>query len=333
MLSQHRVVPAWVTKRREIRPNPLYRYYDSLKTFHDHLTKDDRIMIVRRTGGFGDNLIISCLLQRIHDMYPENGLSFACCSAYESLYSQTPWLSTIAAEFLTTAETILPERFIKSPLSKGYSVIEDVTVPCHAWERIFLGHNKTDGGLKWRNRLDMWSNWIGIYGYTEANTCIKISSSVLNLTRHKYFTEPGKLAIMCPIGSERMKTYTHYLELGRNLQRMGYNVYILAKRGEAGQYFNGTIEAKDFKEYLAIIQLSDLVVTVDTAALHAAGVFKKRAYGLFTFNDGKAYCKYYPTVTPIQLCRHPCLRNGCKAKTCYDDGSIGRISELIRSGE
>lgn len=332
MLSQHNVVPAWVAQRREVRPNPLYRYYDSAKSFHDPLTKNDKIMIIRRTGGVGDTVIISCLLQRIHEMYPENHIAYACPGSLETLFYRTPWLGTFAAEVLTTAETILPARYIKSPLYKGYNVIEDVTIPCHAWERTFIACGKTDGGLRWRNRLDVWSNWIGIHGYETAETCIVISDKMKEKVREKYFSEAdGPIAILNPLGSERMKSYEHWLELGRQVQRLGYSVYLLGAAGAMPPHFYGTITAKDFAELMTIVSLADLVVTVDTATLHMAGVLKKKTVGLFMFNDGQAYCKYYPTVKYLQLCPTPCLRNGCSRKTCYGPDSLAQIVELVKS--
>lgn len=64
-----------------------------------------------------------------------------------------------------------------------------------------------------------------------------------------------------------------------------------------------------FSEMAALMSISDVVVTNDSAALHLAGALKKRVFAIFGHTDGKKFCENYEKATPIQstVCKKaPC---------------------------
>jgi len=78
-------------------------------------------------------------------------------------------------------------------------------------------------------------------------------------------------------------------------------------------------------------------VTVDSAFLHATGIMGTPGAGIFNINDGATYCKYYPNITPVQLCDRPCIMLYCHQcqydyqmrKTCYPKDSVDRILAAV----
>ena len=57
-----------------------------------------------------------------------------------------------------------------------------------------------------------------------------------------------------------------------------------------------TIHGISIPEWIATIDAADYVISVDSAAFHAAGGLKKPLTGVFTFADGKVYGKYFDFI-------------------------------------
>jgi ADP-heptose:LPS heptosyltransferase len=71
--------------------------------------------------------------------------------------------------------------------------------------------------------------------------------------------------------------------------------------------------------FIAFVDLMDVVLTVDTAALHIGGVLRKPTLGLFGLTDGSVRTSYYPTVEYMQGATDcsPCL-SVLEAPPCKD---------------
>jgi ADP-heptose:LPS heptosyltransferase len=61
-----------------------------------------------------------------------------------------------------------------------------------------------------------------------------------------------------------------------------------------------TIGRLNLRQWLAVVDQSDYVISVDTAAFHAAGGLGKPTVGIFTFANAETYGQYYPTATLLQ---------------------------------
>lgn len=89
--------------------------------------------------------------------------------------------------------------------------------------------------------------------------------------------------------------------------------------------------AQSWEHVLGLVSLADLVVTVDSAALHIAAALRKPTLGVFGPTDGLATCELYPTVVPIRQPPAPCracyLLSDTFRHKCF--GDPGRVCERL----
>jgi len=323
----------------DLRQSLGVRPYDPHVIFGDtKLIRDaragDKIMIIRKYGGLGDILISSYLLNEIHRRYPNNPLYYAVPHGYHEMFRNVKWLNLV--DYARVYESYHQVRggVIKAEIVKDYEVVEDISTPCHVWESLF-GVFNYDQHLKWQNRIEIWGHWIGINDITNPKSCIRISKREIEAARKKHFKQNGKpICLVSPISALTTKDYPYHYELVKALS----NRYKVLYFGEPKK-LPGAIKADTFREFLAIIGAADLVISVDTAQLHGGAIMRTKTYGLFNINDGQTYCKWYPTVTPIQLCDTPCIMkkawecdaNGKRVgKICYKPESIKVICDRLR---
>ncbi len=84
----------------------------------------------------------------------------------------------------------------------------------------------------------------------------------------------------------------------------------------SGKPVHNWIGQTSLAELMALIQLSEGVVTVDTGVLHIAGALRKPTVGLFRAIRPE-YAHLYPTVTPIFWEKGPECLPGCKWDSWY----------------
>jgi ADP-heptose:LPS heptosyltransferase len=329
---------------KQLRRDVGVRPYDPNVYFHDRATlynckPGDKLLIIRKYGGLGDVLICSYLLPIIHERYPQNPLTFANPRIYRDLFQGVEWLNFLEYDSCFQDYTFIRGGVIANEVTEKYDVVEDISTPCHIWETLFKNWNFDAGGLKWRNRLDMWGNWIGINGIENPVSCVKIRPEEVNEARVKHFGATRNVLALCPMSAADPKDFTYYWELRQALERQGWNVrYVGHKPWFDALAHEQPIQTDSNRELLALLGAADCVVTVDSACLHGAAIMGVPTVGIFNINDGKTYCKYYPTVTPVQTCQTPCIMSkthGCQWEhlgrhTCYPPESVDKIAEAVK---
>lgn len=336
---------AFVDDIHRLRHDMGIRPYDPNVYFHDKASLWDirpgqKILIIRKYGGLGDVLICSYLLQAIHERFPDNPLTFANPRRYRDLFEGIPWLNFLEYDDIFKDYNFIRGGVIANEVTAQYDVVEDVSTPCHIWEATFKAFVFDRDGLMWRNRLDIWGNWVGVYGFNEPKSCVTISRDEVKRARGKFFGNAANPCLLAPMSALDSKDYPYYNELKAGLERKGWNVFLAGnKKWMVEREPRPPLSADSNRELLAMAGAADLVVTVDSAFLHATGIMGTPGVGIFNINDGAAYCKYYPNITPVQLCDKPCIMlyaHQCQwdysmRKTCYPRNSVEQILAAVPS--
>jgi len=336
-------VRPFVDDMQRLRHDMGIRPYDPNVYFHDKSSLWDiqpgqKILIIRKYGGLGDILICSYLLQAIHERFPDNPLTFANPRRYRDLFEGVDWLHFLEYDDIFKDYNFIRGGVIANEVTEQYDVVEDVSTPCHIWEATFKNFDFDRAGLLWRNRLDVWGNWVGVYGFDKPTSCINIHPGEVKRARGKFFGNAANPLLLAPMSALDAKDYPFYDELRSRLVQLGWNVFLAGNK----KYFMERepvppLYAQNNRELLAMVGAADHVVTVDSAFLHATGIMGTPGAGIFNINDGATYCKYYPNITPVQLCDRPCIMLYCHQcqydyqmrKTCYPKDSVDRILAAV----
>jgi len=306
------------------------------KRIFANIRNGDKILIIRKYGGFGDILICSYLLSVIHEKYPDNELTFSTPTGHHEWFRGIPWLKLIKYDGVFENYRQIRGGVIQSEVADRYDIVEDVSTPCHIWESLFGGFGFDKNGLKWQNRIEIWGHWIGINNIKNPKSCIKIRNKEIKDARDKYVPElNGKpLCILAPMSALKEKNYPYYRQIENELSSK-YRVIYMAYP----EQIPGAIKTKTLREMTALVGAADLVVAVDSAIMHAAAVMNRPCVGIFNINDGETYCKFYPTVHPVQLCDTPCIMkrahecdaNGKRVdQICYRPNSVTTVMAKVR---
>lgn len=293
----------------------------------DRLNRHDRILIIRKYGGLGDVIASSIVIQEVLARFPENHVTYCLPSKYHTLFQGIKNLTLVDAGKYLRPHACYKGGLVKPELLHNFQVVEDISASCHVHEQIFthFGFDRK-GVMRWRNRSDIWATWIGL-AITAGRSCISTSQRQVSEARVRYYPKgANKTCAVCPTSANAIKDWRNYHNVAEALRKAGWGVTMFSDR------IRGAVRCSGAMDFLLAIEAADLVITVDSAALHAAGVRNVSAYSLFSINDGPAYCKYYPTVTPLQLCDTPCIlfgTNVCQQRKqlgdCYGFRSVGVI--------
>lgn len=331
----------WADLRKRLKVQP----YDYRLVYHDkrsllNIRPGESILITRKYGGLGDILIVSCLINELLKRYPENPLTLATPKRYHELFRRVRGLSLLDWEAVHEASTEVRGGVIKNEVAEQYEVAEDVSTPCHLIEGVYKYFGGYDGPIIPQNRLEMWGNWIGVYDIDAPETCIHLTGGEIARAKTQYKL-PENLAIIAPVSALDAKNYYDWPELARALEAYGLNVVILGDKRKLDVRSWPIIQAAGPRDFLAVVANAAVVVSVDSAALHAAGIQRVPGVGLFNVNDGPAYCKFYPSVVPVDLCAKdsPCILSRvheCQRKhprtghpTCYPADIAGEIAKTV----
>lgn len=293
-----------------------------------------RILIIRKVGGLGDVLHCSLMLPEIMRQYPQCELTFATARQYHNLFDGAPF-RVIDQDDVWRGATVR-DGVISLPIADQYDIIEDVSTPCYLYEstQTYFGRDK----LKWRPRLEIWSEWIGLKMAYEILECpVKITNEEQQQARDAYWptppytTERKKAIALCPTSSNYIRSLSEgrWKPLKAELERKGYQVAVFGVPYESCSH-----ECKDSRAYVAAMLAADCVVTVDSAASNIAGIWKKPCVALYGMTHGETYTRYYPTVRPLQWCETPCMQQhgtGCSMRTpcCYNKFDAIKLAENV----
>jgi hypothetical protein len=287
----------------------------------DTLRPGEQLLIIRKYGGLGDILISSMLFPALAAQYPDVRVAYAVPMQFHPLFEGSG-LRLVAYEGIWGGQDAGSHSgSVRAEILEQYDLIEDISIPCHIWENFFVAHGGIDGdghGLRWRNRLDMWSRWFGLQVET-ARTNIVIRDDERSAARRRLQQTAGTgrpICLLAPFAYNRTKSFPWFAPLAARLEAEGYAVILLHNRRVPHRL--PTLFDLSLRQMGAACAAADLIVSVDTAAYHWGGILGRPTVGIFNVNNGAAYAKYYPTATIAQTCPTPCInvRYGPGEGTC-----------------
>ena len=305
--------PEWAELRKLIGAPPAGQLaFSTKRSSLQDLRPGEKLLVLRKYGGLGDILISSMIFPDLHDQFPDIHITYACPAGYHTLFDRSG-LALEKYETVWRNAINFHRANVQTPVLSQYDLIEDISYPCHAWETLFTqlnGHLRdlVDGqggnGLRWRNRVDMWSRWMGLK-VQHARTCITITEEEKQQARALLKTKKPVL-VLSPISNSRTKNFAWYRELARKLLGLGYEI-----RGLHTEPLDGvqTLSRLPLRMMGAICAVADMIVSVDSSTFHWGGILGVKTVGVFNTNCGETYCKYYPTARWVQTCSTPCIQS------------------------
>ena len=154
----------------------------------------------------------------------------------------------------------------------------------------------------------------------------------------------GHIAILQPGAAYGAKRWVieHFVELGRMLTDDGYSLFITGAPSEAdiasgiAQFLgsNCIVSAGklSFRETIALVSLSEICVTGDTALMHAASALKKRVFALFGPTNPVETGPYGEGnfVFSGRCSSRPCFCFDCKTRLCMKSISPETVYSYIK---
>lgn len=270
------VVKSKVVSRKVevIRPEKLMRTL-SLKEFYE---KRNKILIVRGCGGLGDILMHRMMFEDFKRLMPDAEIHFATPGYYHDAVRDHPFVDKL----LTVEEVDRSE----------YVVSYNTTSSCGRTEMKLAPFSGP-------HRSDIWANHCGVM-LTKHDMHFRLTEEekqegkrLIESNRN----QDGPSVLIAPISAMENKNLMEHQLAGlikglrdRGLFPIGLHnnpVFTFVKHDVP------TLHKVNLRQWLATIDQADYVVSVDTAAFHAAGGLKKPLVGIFSFADGKVYGKYF----------------------------------------
>lgn len=266
----------------------------------DELRPGEKFLILLRYAGIGDHINASMMFPALWDQYPEIRVTYAIPIRFHCVFDGT------GVQCISHDGPVQPAWF------QEYDLIEDINTPCHLWENFFVARGGTTGdghGLRWRNRLDVMSQWFGLR-VTHPRSPIVIREEE-KVEARELIAQTGRtgkpLCLLAPISFAQARSYPWFAELAERLTTHGWDLRLLYPSPLPGPV--PTLAGLSLRMMGAVCAVADLIVSTDTAAYHWGGILGRPTVAFFNSQLGTNHCRDYPTVHPVQTCATPCIHN------------------------
>lgn len=289
---------------------PIMRKLSELKqplSLKDFYKKRNRVLIVRGVGGLGDILMHRMMFEDFKKQASDIEIHFACPKQYHGAVSDHPYIDKV----------LDVEEYNRD----DYLITYMTTTACGRYEMKKAPYSG-------KHRSDIWANYCGLE-LTNHDMHISLTDKEKREARiliEKHRDRYGPSVLIAPISAMELKNLLDFQLLGiiEELHERGLFIFGLHTQPIYPMIKNDipVISKTTVRQWLAIVDQSDYVISVDTAAFHAAGGLGKPHVGIFTFADGKVYNKYFDKSFLVQKHRDngnwdcgPCYNWGACTKT------------------
>ena len=253
-------------------------------SLRDHYNRRNRILIKRRSGGYGDILMQRMLFEDFSKAFPGAEITFACPAIYVEMAKNHPFAKAIDLGSVNEDE---------------YGVIYDLSTACRV-------HESRKGIDNKDHRSDIWATHCGIT-LENHNMMLKPDKAILEQCREafKLYNKENKPAVLLAsastndtFGTAKSLTYDQISDVVKALRDQGYYVFTIHDDKQVVYDNLGVDQIFSIHQqaWISMVELADAVISVDTATFHIAGGLQKPLIGIFAFTDGKLYGKYYDFV-------------------------------------
>jgi ADP-heptose:LPS heptosyltransferase len=286
----NQIIFAGGNKKVKVKSNDL-----SLREFHNRRNK---ILIIRDAGGLGDILMMRMIFQDFIKLMPEAEITFAIPTNYTKVAFWHPYIKEVANS--------------KEVDENKFGVSYNLTTACVRYEMKIRP-------LSDRHRAEIWTAYCGIK-LTEPDMHIKIPSIIKKcaeqILQEKVSNKYKGYVCFAPISNMVSKDLDENQINGviNGIKIMGYSPYIL--HNKPLQNVQCPVILAPLEQWLALVDLADYVISVDTATFHAANGLNKPTVAIFSWADGKVYTKFHKNCALVQ--RHRDFTPGWTCGPCYD---------------
>ena len=267
----------------------------SLKNFQK---RHNKVLIKRRAGGFGDILMQRMMFEDFQKTFPNSEIYFTCPMPFLEMAKNHPYAKTIDISKIKEEE---------------YGIVYDITTACRVYETKHGENNK-------EHRSDIWAAHCGVT-LKNHNMHLKPTKEMTEICHNVLLQlNPNKkpILLLCTQSTNDefgiSKSLTENLT-GNLIQNLQKDFFICTIHNEK-QHIYELLNIQQFtciqpQAWIALVDLVDYVITVDTATFHLAGGLKKPCLGIFTFTNGSVYGKYYKQSRILQSFCPFQYKNGC----------------------
>lgn len=290
----------WRAFRERIHAKcPRIQRFPTHRSSLSSLRPGEKLLILLRYSGIGDYIVTSMMFPALREQYPGIHVSYAIPTGFHPLFEGT-------------GVCLVPYDGDFQPVwLREYDLIEDINTAPHIWEHFCVEYGGTSGdwhGIRRMHRLDVMSRWFGLK-VRNPHSEITIREEEKQQARRLLSrgSEGKPVCLLAPISFQQSRSYPWFVELSQRLQSDGWIVRLLHHTAIPGPV--PTITGLSIRMMGAVISVADLLVSVDTAAFHWAGICGRPAVAIFNSQLGVVHCRDYPTVHPVQTCATPCIHN------------------------
>jgi len=252
----------------------------SLAEYHK---KRNTVLVIRQTGGVGDILMTRMIFEDIKKLMPEARIEYALPAEYHELVRDHPFIDEIK-----DYEKVNPSDYVIS---------YNISTACGRYEQKV-------SPLADLHRSDIWASHCG-FDLTNHDMHIQLDDDDKEFARNvieKYRKGQDKpVVLLCPVSAMVSKNLdiNQINETIEGLEKE--NCVVMALHHKLINNINApTLYRFTFRQWLAVINAADYIISVDSAAFHAAGGLDKPAVGIFSWADGKVYGKWHKRYVLVQ---------------------------------
>lgn len=303
------------------------------KSFIDFYNERKKILILRNTGGLGDIFMHRMIFEDFKLLMPDCHITFACPPKYFNAVSDHPFIDEIIdcknVKYCSKKQPLI--KFIT-----GYGEVYDTSFICNRYEMKMSPYC-------YKHRCDIWAEDAPSIAPRLVNQEGELPICGLKLTNHNMHftisdeekqwakdflrTDDRKIIIFAPVSAMNSKNMEpHQIQPVIDALSKDYKVYALHDL-PIPQYNIPSISCANIRQFIALLNEVDCVISVDTAAFHCAGGLGKPTLAIFGWADGKVYSKYYPRVVLVQKHREDNPEWTCGP--CYKFTSCCKVPETV----